>query len=244
MRGVVRLPHGVNPKTFPVSVREYVECDYLHKLTPAERQWLAEFNDKWHGACFEPTDHDKGCTCEDCEDRRAAYRRKNAANNDVYAISRISGLAVSTTLVSGSAKDFPETLAAEENVDQSVAPAYLYSDEYKEAVAHVRDLLPRNPRNKVMDSPRLRAAYSALEETGGKEGEGMKVTREAPAQEDKVVETLGFEQTAKGWVVIVVRSQGNRVLAKDVVSEPAGKHVAVELLKINVSKRLILGMKD
>lgn len=66
-----------------------------------------------------------------------------------------------------------------------------------------------------------------------------------PVVEDlPVIETVGFEQTAKGWVVVVARLQGSRVLSRDVVGEPANKQNGVELLRITIAKRLILGLKD
>lgn len=168
--GKKTIPHGANPRTFPLSVREYVEIDYIHKLSDAEVEWLAKFNDEYHGATYLPTDHDKGCACEDCEDRRAAYRRKNAANNDVYAISRTTGLAVSSLVVYGKERDASEFLSADLDADQSAEPVYLDSKEYRRALEKLRELLPTNRKNKVVDSPRLRAAFKRLERAGGKKG--------------------------------------------------------------------------
>lgn len=66
----------------------------------------------------------------------------------------------------------------------------------------------------------------------------------APLEEDlPVVETVGFEQTAKGWVVVVCKVRGSKVFDKEIVGAPSGRHFAVELLKITVARRLILGLK-
>jgi hypothetical protein len=156
------VPHGVNPKTFPLSVREYVECDYIRKLSPSEKEWLAKFNDRYHGAAYPPTDHAKGCGCEDCVERRDSYNRKNAANNDVYAVSRVFGLASSETVIGDRVHDSTELVIADQDADQSTGPEYLRSEEYRAALADLRRLLPRNPRNKLADTPELRAAYARL----------------------------------------------------------------------------------
>jgi hypothetical protein len=67
----------------------------------------------------------------------------------------------------------------------------------------------------------------------------------APVEEEpRVVESIGFEQTPKGWVVLVIKTRGDRVVSKDLAGEPAGKSTASEFLKMTVAKRLILGLKD
>lgn len=165
-RGNGRRPHGVNPKTFPLSVREYVECDYLQVLNQEEIAWLARFNDRYHGADFR---QDEGETAQ--EDRREAYRRKNAANNDLWAVTRATGLAITETVLrSGhdkTRKAALDSVSSEHELDAGEIfeepPEYLQSEEYKQALADLRELLPRNPRNKLVDSPRLRAAFRRLE---------------------------------------------------------------------------------
>lgn len=154
----LKLPHGLNSKTFPLSVREFVEIDYISKLGPEEREWLARFNDRYHGADFR---RDDGETPD--EQRREAYNRKNKANNDVYAVSRATGLAVSTVRDhDGGDRDILGVIAADV-LDTTEPPPYLASPEYRKALARVRALLPKNPRNKVRNTPELRSAYAALE---------------------------------------------------------------------------------
>lgn len=158
------LPHGLNPKTFPVSVREFVEIDYIHKLGPEERAWLARFNDRYHGASY-PKAEQAGETPAETDSRRAAYIRKNKANNDVYAVARAIGLAVSEVrpAFSYETSDLVDRLPTDVDQDWGEEPRYLESAEYREALARVRALLPVNPRNKVRNTPELRAAYAALE---------------------------------------------------------------------------------
>lgn len=153
-----RLPHGLNPKTFPLTVREFVEVDYIRDLSDSERQWLARFNDREHGADFRKDNGETSVT-----DRRIAYKRKNKANQDVYATARAQGLACSETAgLSGERVPLLDTLAAEEQ-DLSRPPAYLKTAEYQSALAHLRSLLPENARNKTRNTPQLRAAYARLE---------------------------------------------------------------------------------
>lgn len=73
--------HGLRPATFPRSVRWRVDQDYTDKLSPEDRQFLAEFNDAYYGADFRGTDPDDWGP----EERRERYRAKNAANRDLYS---------------------------------------------------------------------------------------------------------------------------------------------------------------
>lgn len=65
--------------TFPRSVAWRVDQDYAEGLSPDERRWLAEFNDRYYGADF------RGASQVDWtdEERKRAYRDKNAANRDL-----------------------------------------------------------------------------------------------------------------------------------------------------------------
>lgn len=73
--GLVALVAG----TFPRSVAWRVDQDYVERLGPDERQWLAEFNDRFYGADF------RGASSTDWTDdeRKRAYRDKNCANRDL-----------------------------------------------------------------------------------------------------------------------------------------------------------------
>lgn len=101
--------------------------------------------------------------------RRESYLRKNAANNDVYAAARWSGLAMSEVVEERGRSQLVDRIEAEER--ETTGPgAYVESEEYRAALARVRELLPRNPRNKVRVTPALQAAFRALERAGGKKG--------------------------------------------------------------------------
>lgn len=156
------LPHGLNPKTFPLSVREFVEIDYAHKLSSEEKEFLGRFNDQYHGAAYTKSDQENE-TPKETAARREAYRRKNKANGDVYAVARASGLAVASNFGESGETAIVECLPSDENQDWTDPEGYLESAEYRRALARVRAHLPNNPRNKVRNTPELRAAYAALE---------------------------------------------------------------------------------
>lgn len=156
--------HGLNPKTFPLSVREFIEVDYIHKLSAEEKAFLSRFNDQYHGAAYTKADQEDESAAETAA-RRDAYRRKNKANGDVYSLARASGLAfTSVPNFNGRGEtDIQECLQSDENQDWTEPAEYLESAEYRRALARVRAHLPSNPRNKVRNTPELRAAYAALE---------------------------------------------------------------------------------
>jgi hypothetical protein len=66
-------------KRFPKSVAWQVDHDYKHKLSKSEQEWLADFDDNYHGADF----RDKPDGWSD-DDKRERYVAKNAANRDLY----------------------------------------------------------------------------------------------------------------------------------------------------------------
>lgn len=114
--------HGLNPRTFPQSVRWKVDQDYLARLTPEEKAWLSRFNDCFIGADFRGDD-EKTWTKEE---RRVVYRAKNASGRDVYT----SGLVDVGRTIPERTVDFMD--------ETPVTPEYLKSQEYKEALAEFR----------------------------------------------------------------------------------------------------------
>lgn len=73
---------GLASATFPRSVAWRVDQDYAERLSPDERQWLAEFNDAYYGADFRGVAEEPWTT----EARRVVYRAKNAANRDLMTV--------------------------------------------------------------------------------------------------------------------------------------------------------------
>lgn len=56
-----------------------MDQDYTERLSPGQKQWLAEFNDRYYGADFRGEAEMSWST----EDRRSVYRDKNRANRDL-----------------------------------------------------------------------------------------------------------------------------------------------------------------
>ena len=67
------------PATFPRSVAWRVDQDYVGVLTPNEKEWLAQFNDRYYGADFRGESEVAWST----DERRRVYRDKNRANRDL-----------------------------------------------------------------------------------------------------------------------------------------------------------------
>lgn len=69
----------------------------------------------------------------------------------------------------------------------------------------------------------------------------MAKTSSTPAavEELPVVESITMQRTPKGWIVVILRSKGDRVVDKEIVCEPQAKVYASESLKIQVVNRFI-----
>lgn len=70
---------ALSPRAYPRSVAWRVDVDYAKNLSPEDRAWLASFLDRHYGADF----RGEGGPQWTADERRAAYRDKNAANRDV-----------------------------------------------------------------------------------------------------------------------------------------------------------------
>jgi len=78
------LVRGVNPKTR----WEYMDQDYIHKLSAAEKQWLSNFNEEDMSGNFQ---HKGETLYKTQEQRRECYARNNARNRDVMSIFKPAG---------------------------------------------------------------------------------------------------------------------------------------------------------
>lgn len=70
---------ALSPRSYPRSVAWAVDVDYAKDLGPEDKAWLASFLDRHYGADFRGEDGPQWTV----EEKRAAYRAKNAANRDV-----------------------------------------------------------------------------------------------------------------------------------------------------------------
>jgi hypothetical protein len=147
-----RATHGVYAKNFPRSVSWMIDQDYLDKLTPAEREWLSDFNDRHYGADFRG-DTDKEWSVPE---RREAYGAKNRANRDAYTIAEVSGRVTNIP-------DFrrPFDVPAPDSLDLNDPPDYLASDAYRVAREELRQSMPQ--RGVPTDETRLTKARAQIE---------------------------------------------------------------------------------
>lgn len=140
-----------------------VDQDYVEKLDAETRKWLAEFNDHHHGASFSPTDAQAWST----DERRAAYRAKNASGRDAYTIHEVSGRVshipdLERKTPSGRPRSFDPVAAPE--LDLAPTPGYLDAAEYKAALAEYRAAMPDRGFSKDAPlTPKFRRARARLE---------------------------------------------------------------------------------
>lgn len=162
--------YGLYSRNFPKSVRDRVDIDYGHKLTPELRAWLAGKLDEIHGADFRASGATKSKTF-----RRARYREKNAANRDIWGhglrdnndpryADGDTGPRVSQKQLwpHNSSSRYEAVSVFEAATGQTAAeehsPGYLNSPEYKAALENFRNTNPKNVRA-------MRAALRKLEAT-------------------------------------------------------------------------------
>lgn len=126
--------HGLNPKTFPVSVRGFVDQDYIQLLSKEDKAWLAKFNDGWHGADFRNDLSPRTPAAK----RRERYRAKNAANRDLTAYYAAGNLLDNV--------DDLSLLAHTQDLITST-PAVLDDPDYKAALVDLRKAIDTKPRS-------------------------------------------------------------------------------------------------
>lgn len=120
--------YGIAARTFPATVRQYVDWDYLKLLSDEERAWLADFGDYYYGGDFRSDTEQSWETAE----RRKSYRAKNAANRCTYGISKAMGMS-----------DPLEDPVASGPLDATPVPTHLGSVSYKQTLARWRDVVDR-----------------------------------------------------------------------------------------------------
>ena len=141
--------YGLYSRTHAKPVRWQVDWDYLDKLNPEEKAWLARFADEYYDGSFK----NDGGELHTKEQRRECYRKKNSANVDVYSIYDEGG-----ALVRG---DVPEREV--EQVRNWQTPEYLDDEDYKNARDGFRRHTPTDGRARFKDTPAARRAKKKLQ---------------------------------------------------------------------------------
>lgn len=135
-----KIKYGLSPKHYPRNLRERIDYDYLEKLTPTERDWLADFSARYYRADFTEDPNREWSTAE----RRKSYSAKNAVNHDYYSIGQcIDGR---EDLDSTGLAELIEERASGRGQDQSPIPVYLDDPRYKTVLDEVRAIAKTRPR--------------------------------------------------------------------------------------------------
>lgn len=124
------------PKNHPRSNRWAVDFDYVRQLSPEEQRWLGEFADAYYKA--DPSAmRSRAWTVEE---KREVYRRKNAANRDLYVLDEVVPVEYEYKGVVHM-NPFDRRAAPRDPQDWTPTPEYLASDEYKAALEEYRKTL-------------------------------------------------------------------------------------------------------
>lgn len=75
---------GVNSRTR----WEYLDQDYIDKLSPKDKKYLSDFMCEWMSGNFQ---HEGKKLHKTGQEKRDCYNRNNARNRDVYAIKKATG---------------------------------------------------------------------------------------------------------------------------------------------------------
>lgn len=79
------LVKGVNAKTR----HEYMDFDYLHELSPEEKQWLSNVMEEWMSGNF---NHEGEIFHKTKEERKTCYDRNNARNRCMLSKAKATGM--------------------------------------------------------------------------------------------------------------------------------------------------------
>lgn len=116
---------GVNSRTR----WEYLDQDYIDKLSPKDKKYLSDFMCEWMSGNFQ---HDGKKMHKTGQEKRDCYNRNNARNRDVYAIKKATGY-----------------LAPIEDHAQALESSHISKDSNEDAIIELIDstLLPEEVSN-------------------------------------------------------------------------------------------------
>lgn len=85
---------GLKKELHPRTRWEYLDADYMDKLSPEEKEFYSKFNEEYYGASLAKEDEPKKWKKDlhkTPELRKECRDRNNARNRDLYSISRTKG---------------------------------------------------------------------------------------------------------------------------------------------------------
>lgn len=74
--------YSLNPHAMRKPVRDYVDFDYLHKLSDKEAEWLNRFSNEFYHGFYSAS----GDNIHSPEQRKELYARNNRHNRDIFGI--------------------------------------------------------------------------------------------------------------------------------------------------------------
>lgn len=160
-------------KRYPRTVAELVDQDYVHRLPPADRAWLDQFNDEFYNAAFTET------AIHPDSDRRDLYRTKDARNRDIYGRgARTGGV---------------ELAAADENEGELPlgVECYLATPGYKAALNEFRRNLPQDDKKIARITPDFMTSKAKLEAVTHAKSliRGVRTLAVEPATYERMIKT-------------------------------------------------------
>ena len=69
-------------------------------------------------------------------------------------------------------------------------------------------------------------------------GRPPKIAREGENEDLPVVDAVGWVKQPRGWVVVHIQTQGDKVVNREVLSEPSSMASAWERMRVSVITRL------
>lgn len=91
-----KLLDNLNPKKNLKIRQDLIDYDYVNKLSPEEKEWLAKFTSEYVSGNFKKTKSKKSYSSKNLHKtstaRKECYKRNNDRNNDVYSVSKTNNM--------------------------------------------------------------------------------------------------------------------------------------------------------
>lgn len=136
---------GALARHFPKGTQWKLDYDYLAKLSPEERQWLANFNDAYYGGDFREAPGSQDAWPHD--ERLDIWSNKNTERIEAFAQAAAANIAPSEII---------DDLTPGGEFDPDATPTYLDDEQYKQARTHFRSFLAKGRRHRI---PKVTPAF-------------------------------------------------------------------------------------
>lgn len=109
-RDTVRYPGLVKSVNSKVR-QEYIDQDYINKLSDKEKKFLSDFNEEYYGGNFQHS----GKKLHKKKERKDCYNRNNARNRCLYGIAKAGGKVIDNIVKKEESYEIEEEII--ENLD-------------------------------------------------------------------------------------------------------------------------------